>query len=335
MKKYFVHEVKKNAYVLGALVLVMIILYVTPLLISSPEELEHDTLHIGTLSAYAGILAVCVPVWLTQYKMKKRSIDLYYALPLTHTKILAVRYLLGLIAVFAPYTVAYWLGAFVVMAKINYAIYAVWYLPLYFSALIPIYIIYSISAFVYTRANRDIDGFMFLIFWFFALALVVFAFELLTRADNFYAQYFIPFEPLDVATDYFQGRIYYPEYEIYWSAGKKVCMALGFCITALLSAGATFGLFYTEKFAKAENAGQLSESWFGYKVMLPLYTVCLTSLCEADFYFSVFIFLLIATGMFFANVLYKRTIKIGKKQALIFALSLFAGIILSIINTVA
>lgn len=332
MKKYFLHELKRQFYPLIAITVVMILLHVTPLLISTSKSLETDYTHMGTLAAYVGLLAVGVPTALTQYKMKKRSTDLYYALPISHTKVLTARFLIGLILVYVPFTAAFWLGAFVVMARITDVVNAVWYIPMYFATLIPVYVIYSMTAFVYTRANRDFDGFMFILFWAFALTLVVTVLlSVFDKGDIFICTYFLPFRPLDISTSFFQHRLY----GLQWYAadgGEKVAMSLGFAITAALSAAATFGLFFTERRAKAENAGQLSESWFGYRVMLPLYTVCVLSLLDLKFWDTeIFLFIIFVTAAFFINVLYRRTFKIGKKQFIIFLVSVLAGIALSFI----
>lgn len=332
MKKYFLHELKRQFYPLIALTVVIVLLHVTPLLISNSKSLETNYSHMGTLAAYVGLLAVGVPTALTQYKMKKRSTDLYYALPISHTKVLTARFLIGLILVYVPFTAAYWLGAFVVMARIPEAVFAVWYIPMYFATLIPVYIIYSLTAFVYTRANRDFDGVMFILFWAFALTLVAAVLLSMFDKDDFFIyNYFMPFRPLDLSTSFFQHKLY----DLQWYAadgGEKVAMSLGFAVTAALSAAATFGLFFTERNAKAENAGQLSESWFGYRVMIPLYTVCVLSLLDLKFWDTeIFLFIIFVTAAFFINVLYRRTFRIGKKQFIIFLVSVLAGIVLSFI----
>lgn len=332
MKKYFNYELKKNLYVIGVITLVMTIIHVTPLLIMRPSEIDGSYFNIPMLSVCAGIVAVMVPMWLMEYKMKRRSVDLYYALPLSHTKIIAVKFLFGLIAVFTSYTVTFWLGALVMIAKINYAINAVWFIPFYFASLIPIYIIYSVSAFIYTRANRGIDGFMFLVFWFFALALVVYALQVSVNED-IYSSYFLPFKPLADVTFYFQSRIDNHHGSTIWRPDNVAAMSIGFVIFALMSIGSTLGLLFSERKAKAENVGQISDSWFGYKVMLPLYAVCLTSVCVLESYLSLFLIILIATVIFFVYVLYKRSIKIGKNQAIVFCVALLVGILLSVINT--
>lgn len=335
MKKYFKYELRKNAYTIGCITLVIALIYLTPLLTASKDYLIYSV-SLGEMSFIGGVLAVCLPIWLFVYRTKRRSVDMFYSLPLSHTKIFITRYLLGLVMLYVPYTVAYWLGALVVIGKINSQINAVWYIPQYFASLIPIYCLYAISAFAFTRANRAKDGAMFIIFWIFAAAMAVFVILYLFAdfTSFYYSNYFLPFSPLDTATSYFQLKL---------TDGKALldglidaepsyaAMAVGFSVTALTAIGSTVGIALTEKYAKAENAGQLSESWFGYRVMIPYYTVCILSLMPlGEPLFYIFIVLVIV-GAYLTTAAYRRTLKIGKKQTIILAASILAGMLLSLI----
>ena len=334
MKKYFLYELKKRAFVIGCITLIATVIYLTPILtLNAKTTVNTFDSYLWLMSTIGGLTAVCLPLWLFDYKMTKRGLDLYYSLPLSHTKILLVRFLIGLITLFFSYTVAYWLGAFVFMAKFFGQIDAVWYLPQYFATLIPIYCIFAMSSFIFTRANKFIDGIVFIIFWAFAAALVAYVFDIIINNVNVY--YYFPFSPLDAATTHFQEHLC-KELNIHSHSiltRSLVNMILGFILTALLSAGATAGLFLLEKRAKAENAGQISESWFGYKVMLPLYSSCLAfASCSELMAASLLFIVMIAVGSFAVTVLYRRTIKIGAKQTLIYCVSLAAGIALFFIT---
>lgn len=260
--------------------------------------------------------------------MKKRSVDLYYALPLTHTKILLVNFLVGIIELYFIYTVAYWLGAISVILNIKESIKPIYYIPQYFATLLPLYFIYAITSFIYTRANSAGDGFAFSILWFFAASLIMlFLVVILPSEPAFlYPGYYLPSAPLDAATTYFQYLIAGDS-----PGGPYTIFALpGFLYTALLAAGSTAGLFLTDKNTKAENAGQISDSWFGYKVMIPIYTVCLISM---TIYLGAvnFLTVLIIIAMFVLTATFKRSMKIGKTQSIIFIASVLAGIFIGCI----
>ena len=343
MKKYFLYELKKNAYTIGVIALVMTLIYILPMMGMLGFSWLFGYREAGTfvwlISLLAGFLAAGVPMRVFAYRTKRRSVDLYYSLPLSHTKILAVKFLIGLIAVFAPYTASYWIGASLdTIASGNP--YAVYYIPQFFASIIPIYIIYAISTFAFTRANSVRDGVLFVIFWAFVVALVMSVLEELTTRryyslDGSYHEYlytvsyinsyrYLPFSPLDFVTAHFQrlirggGTMKYD-----FETVSLVNLILGFTLTTLMAAGSTVGLFLLERRVKGENAGQISESPFGYKTMLPIYTVCLAGICD-----SVILYIMIAVGAYLLTASYRRTLKIGTRQAIILAASLVAGIIL-------
>lgn len=346
MKKYFLYELKKNAFAIGCLTLISVAVYATTVL-TSPYLLRGATeTYVWLISIIGGVLVAFVPAWMLNYKMKKRSVDLYYSLPLSHVKILTVRFLIGLIAVYVPYTAAYWLGAFAAMARTFSEMEAVFYIPQYFATLIPVYLIYAISSFVFTRANNILDGLTFILFWTFAAALVALVLEQLTAVTvvtgydeysgtvlhrtNYFVKpaLYFPFSLLDFITGHFEMHIagYMNIHAYPYETVDLVNGVIGFTITVLMAAGATAGLFFSERRAKAENAGQISESWFGYKTMIPLYTVCLEAVCS-----SYILVVIIAVCAFFLTVAYKRTFKIGKVQAIVLPASVIAGIILGVI----
>lgn len=334
MKKYILYELKKNSYAILSLTLIAIVVYMVPILATRqyPTVYSDDT-QLAVISVVGGLLAAIVPVWLLSYRMKKRSVDLYYSLPLSRTKILIVKVLVGLVAVFAPYTVAYWLGAAAFIARFSsFTIHPVYYIPQYFLSIPAIVCIYALAAFAFTRANTMLDGIVFILFWFVILALFCSVLDQLTRSiysdtikQYVEPQYYFPAAPLNYLTQHYSIRITddfaYPL--------DKVNAIVGFILTGLMSIGAGVGLILTERFSKAENAGQISESWFGYKVMIPAY--CSLVLCVCRIFISEMYILGIITVIcaFFLTVLYKRTVKIGTKWAVILIASVIAGIILS------
>lgn len=338
MKKYFIYELKKSLLPIGMFTVICSLIYLVSILTSNNLGHTPYSLQLSTVAVLGGVLAACVSVWVFSYKMKKRSVDLFFSLPLSHTKILAVKFLIGLIAVFAPYVISYWLGAFTVMAKVYNLINAEYYAAHFFASLIPIYMIYAIAAFAFTRANRLEDGIVFIIFWALALFAVVAALDLflenVCETYCIYNQYYMPFSALGTATDAFRNRIILDDFynsPYFYHNAESTNMIVGSVLNVLLAAGASAGIFLAEKRTKSENVSQISESWFGYKVMIPLFTVCLSPFMWE----TVITGVLLAIFAFLVNVIYKRTIKIGKWQAIIYAISLLAGLILYIICSTA
>lgn len=336
MKKYFLYELKKSAFPIGGITIILTLLYLAPLLAFDifVNGRSGTGLKLWEISALGGFWAAILPLWLFGYKMKKRSLDLFYALPLGHGKILSVKFLVGLVALFIPYTVAYWLGAFVVIAKVSLNISAIYYLPHFFASLLPIYAIYSLATFAFTRANRWIDGVFFVLFWAFvlstAIAFLSFIFSRLPT-KLFEPYYYLPFAPLDYVTTLFQRLIIGNTASDGLTAVQLGNMIAGFTLTALMASGATAFTLLNEKKAKAENAEQISDSPFGYKVMIPLYTVYLIAVTINLLLDILLLFILVLLGAYMLTALYRRTMKIGWIQAAILAGSVIAGAILSLL----
>ncbi|MDE6505608.1 MAG: hypothetical protein K2L42_07055, partial [Clostridia bacterium] len=343
MKKYFLYELRKSAPAIAFLTLAMTVWYLSQILFFAETSLNMFFANVVTVITFAGFVAALAPVKTFSYRTKKRSVDLFYALPLSHKKILAVKFLVGLVVIYLPYTVAFFIGSAATAATAHEAN-AAYCIPLYFASLIPIYIIYSISSFAFTRANKRNDGVLFIIFWFTAVPLVLQVLDRICGAcgepTTYFGSYIIdsgsyaPTSPLTIVTEYFGKLIFpstgelYPVFEAQNEAVRLANLIAGLTVNSLLSIGATVGLFLLEKKTRAENAEQISESLFGYKTMIPLITACALALCISRYtalnVVVVVIIVLVASAI---CMTYRRTVKIGWKQLIILGISIAVGII--------
>ncbi len=344
MKKYFLYELKNKTYVLACLAVVTTLIYSSVILSNKfygdSSQVSQFEVNLATVAFLSIALAVIAPMIQFNYRMTKRSTDLFYSLPLSHYKIFTVRYLVGLILVFAPYLAAYLTGALIMLIKTTDKIfYGVYYLPHFFSSLPAIFCIYTISAFAFTRANKFIDGAIFIIFWMFVWALIAEFFGKFIyydfdtyKASKVFSDYYMTFAPLGRLTDYFQARLVGVRFTstMYDDIAN---MAAAYTITGVTAVFATVWLFISEKYTQSENAGQISDSPFGYKVMIPLFTVLALSFCDLSRPENYIMVVMIIVGSLIANALYRRTLKLGMRQTLIFIGSVIVGIILAAIFT--
>lgn len=353
MKKYFVHLLKKNLLPLACFTLFCVIMYVINLLVEdysfwndAPKPQGLD-LGVGNLAICLGILSVFVPIAIFSYKMNRRSVDMYYSLPITKKKLLAVNFLVGLILVYVPYTFTYWLGFIILVANIK-RLYLIYFLYLYLASIIPAFILYAVTAFVYTRANTALDGILSVIGALFLLATAVSAvYQMFWRYSlhgDIQSDAFLPFSPLTQVIDSFRSSMTtgmvddkwftFTEWDLASATNRRqalsadVCMLVSCILWTLLAIGATVGLFMTEKNGKAENCGQISNSVFSYKAQIPAYTVLLTALILA-IGGGIVASLAVAFGVFVLSVIYKRSIKIGWKFAVVLIACFVVGILLS------
>lgn len=339
MRKYFLYELKKSGFTIACLAVICTIIYLIAILSTDVRDLGKSAgyTYLSVIAASGGILAFCIPFRQFEYKMKKRSADLFFALPLSHTKILTVKYLTGLIIVFAPYTAAYLIGALAMIMRVAYHTIYPEYYPLHFlSTIIPIYIIYAMSSFAYTRAGKASDGVLNAICWATVLSVITLVLDLLTRQQKMnydygypytinyiYPECYFNFMPLSTCTEYFAYLLVQQPAYMY---GDNINNAIGFTLTGLMGIGATVGLFLFERQAKFEDIEQVSKNPFGLMVMLPLFTVCISAMCVN----AIELFIIFAIAMYLVTAYYKRTLKIGKWQTVILAASLVVGLIIGV-----
>ena len=77
----------------------------------------------------------------------------------------------------------------------------------------------------------------------------------------------------------------------------------------------------------------MSDSPFGYKVMIPLFTALALSFCDLSEPETYIFVAMIIIGSLIATVLYRRTLKLGIRQTLILIGSVIAGIVFGAIIT--
>ena len=351
MRKYFVQLLKKNLLPLACLTLLCVIVYVVPIAAENYYYWNTYTTHVNLYYEYLavalGCLSVLIPIYLFSYKMNKRSVDMYYSLPISRTKILVANFLVGLIMLYVSYTIAYLLGFMVIAARVQH-LYLVYYLPLYFASLIPAFILYAVAAFVYTRANTVIDGIISVIGVLFLLTMLFSAYDTILRGYDVVSEVldgekFLPFGALLQANAYI-GRglttnkvgLWFSERRINHTGYRAELLSdiyelMGDILWLLLAVAATVALIVTEKNCKAENCGQTSESIFSFKVLIPAYTALLTILTlDNEEYTLLFVVLFAA---FVLSVIYKRKINIGWKFAVVLAACVMGAAVLYYVST--
>ncbi len=336
MKKYFLYRLKKSLPLFAVMATFAVVAYVIPLAVKdfSYWNLHYDEhiyveLYMGNILTVLGVSSFFAPFYFLYYKMNKRSVDMYYSLPISRRKLFFAQYSVGFICVAAAYTTGYLLGFLTALVKVRGLDY-IYYLWIYLASLVPAYILYSIVSFAVTRANTLWDAIIF-------AAAYCFAPTVLLCFLNRFVAHFQPLcfwlgEPL-VCVDYLTGGIFRfgPEMWRFSSVEAEIfevnlCDLCGCITAAALSVAATVAMFVSEKQVKTENCGQVSDDLLGYKILIPLYLICLSTVIN-DFW----VLCIVAFAAFVATVVWKRTVKIGYKSALIFTIYLVAAIAVSII----
>ncbi len=295
--------------------------------------------YTAEIIAFLIVASLVMPIWSMSYKMNARSCDIYYSLPISRRKLLAVNFFTGFATVIAAYTVAYLIGFFVILGKVEH-IHLAHYGWLYFALIVPSFISYATSAFFFTRANRAVDGAVFVVASQFIL--FVAAEFLHVAVINFGGKYgvingssYFGFSPYIWIYDSFVEYLVYGYEKI--TAQRLNNNIAGSVIVAAAAIAATAWLFVSEKRAKAENCERISDSIFGYKTLIPYFSVLLYlnyAFENAGSIVATFAVIFIAS--YAMSALYRRTLKIGKKSLAIIVGCLVAAVIAAlIINSTA
>ncbi len=284
MKKQILYEIRRN---LLPLVIFTAIAVVLALLICMVTQLEYTwqdppRLNNSCLTVFTVILCVLctvVPVMQFSYRMKMRSADLWYSLPISRKQLALVRTLGGLLLVLVPFTLSYWLGVAVIASRGAHFAY-VWYLPNYFVQFALGVGLFGVNAFIFTRANRLGDGVLFLIAWTCILPLFV-MFVCQHRLwdpyserfdwDDFFSCFFT-MSPLGWSAELFESLILRKGVS-FSSNGVGFMFLIALIVGVVEAAGAYAGLFLRADRDRAENADQPSSSWMGYRVLIPAYVM--------------------------------------------------------------
>ena len=332
MKKYLIYEIKKSIWPTIILTLIGALIYIPTLMMARfvPDLYNPPHPRLGTVSFVLCAFCILVPIYELSYQKKKRSIDQLYSLPIKRTTLITSKFVSGFTKIFIAYTFIFFLGLLVIISKEN-PFYLGYYFPFYFISVLLGLSLYAFISFIYSRANTIIDGIIFIFFYMFILLLIIRGIDQLyidmfrTYPNTSYENFF-PFSPMINLTEFYTmliryGGIVSPSVVIDW-----VCHLI-WTVIGILS---IIGLIFSTKIDKAERAEQISDSYFGYRVLIPLYLVLIIYVVQLEFYHSMIILtlaLLFGAGLTLF-IIYRRTFKLPWKYWIIFAGSIILGLFL-------
>ena len=350
MKKYFLYELKKARWQLIIITAIFTILCGTIAAVmpmqtkwTDYEGVVHANTNSPLLSVIAGIMTtMCfiAPVLVYSFKMNKRCVDCYYALPLKKSKLYLVKTIIGLMMVLVPFTVAFWVTFLIFLIRPNNPYEMGWFVPAYFGLIFFAICLYGYNAFAFTRANSTIDGIVFMIGYQSVIFLIVLLPFVWSGGELFKAQYLLDFIPE-------WGSIFFTLHMEGKVVGASVLNdygTVGFTMTAMtfilpaLRAVAGYGLmFVLLKYDKAEDSQQVSNSWFGYKTLIPIFAATIIGLIvgavlELSLSLAVVVFVMFAIAAFVLVIVWRRKFVFGKTGWIVYGVSLGAGLVLAVIT---
>lgn len=283
-------------------------------------DIRRSDLCLWVPSAILGVLAAVLPLLRLSAFKSRRNIDTLYSFPLSRRKMVAVQLGMGIGEMFCAFTLSYLYFIFLYKLKAG-AFHLFWLLPNYFAALVGGLILYFFVAFFFWQGNTVADGIVFAIGFAGAPALFVLDLSILFNSSLMSeAVWYLPFWHLNNTTGLFYYKAMQDSPEVmevmgeqlsnnayFWEldslANKFYMYIVWFFVACILAAM----LFYFAGRSKAEKAGDISDSFLGYRTLVPFYgySILLNS-TERAWEFSPIIYLLMIVGY----ILYRRGFKL-------------------------
>lgn len=331
--KFFCFEIKKHLWAFVVLVAVCTLPYIVEL---STMDFSYVYRHYQTgemftvlhssqigLALFAlGALCFLSPVLVYSFKMSKRGVDGYYSLPLKKEKLYLVKTMVGLLLVLIPFTVMYWSGFLTLLCRAENPYDMFWYLPAYFGSALLGICLFGLNAFLFTRGNSVADGIVFMLAYIpFFVMLYAYCIEAFNLSNYPSETGFFSFGSLVQFGTAMNDLIL--RYE------NVSLSPLTFVVMPILGVAGYALLFILLPYEKGENAEQVSDSWFGYKILIPVYTAILIALNDASY---IIFFCLIAMSAIIATVVYQRKFKFHLKWWGMIGGALMLGLFLGLIT---
>ena len=343
-KRYFTYRLKQS--VLRTVVFTVLALLMCLTAVNSSISSDYDFYKTASLESVAtvlGILCFLIPILELSGFKNRRNLDTLYFFPIRRERMALAHYLSGLVQILIVYTVSFVSLWLTLLVKTN--CFSLEYMPLYYVlSLLAGLVMYSIACFIFSEANTDADGILFIALWMFVAYIVMYTVRIYVIRELLRDTQFWPYEsiaewgplyaPINNLTVIFQDLVEANRQKDPYSytgsyAARYLSQAYMFAVWGVIGVAAAFGFFARFKRKDAHLAGEISSSIFGYKLLIPLYGYSLLLMYSDLDIMTIIVFALMLTGYFF----YRRSFKI-KKSDIIFIVCGIIPLILSImLNT--
>ena len=279
------------------------------------------------LSIILSIIVTILPVLEFAFKMKRRSVDLFYSLPIKRIKLYIVKYLLGIVE-FLILFIPQWLISFMRVATIpsvSTVFDMTYYIYFLLCAIGLGILIYTFETFFFTMGNTMVDGIIFMTLASCYLpTLMNVMYSLIMKADfsdrTFYMRFFFMYSPLfDVSGHFYSSMI-----------GKQYAQlnVLGLVLNISLAILASLAFFFinSEK-NNAEVVGDESDTIFGYKLFIPMYMVTSFKLISSSISA---LWVVIGIAGYLGYCIYRKSFRIKRNDIIALGVSVIIGVVIAI-----
>ena len=244
--------------------------------VNTSDVIKYCQSGLYMLATALCITASVVPLFELSGLKNRRNLDTLYFFPIKREKMAMVHFVSGFVQVLVIYTVTW--GASYLWLALNTDYFALVYMiPYYFLSLLLAFVIYSIYCFLFMQANTVADGVLFCALWIFLPCIVALSASWVFDskiADNL-AGWGIMYTPMNNLTVLFQDlvEINRPDY---WRRGVEEITDRWYMFFIWGAVGLAAANGYLISFVKkgAQQAGEISNSPFGYALLIPVYGYC-------------------------------------------------------------
>ena len=311
---------------------------------------RYQDVNISVLNTLAAIISTVIPILeLVPFK-NKRNMDTMLFLPIGRRKMAAVHFINGFIHVFLINFVCFLAAFFILIANSAIILYP-WSFPLLFAVnLLGSFIVYSVTAFIFDRANTTADGIVWLVIYSF-IGVFIFAagrsiYEDINRTvsypkkgDFLIESSMSPYSVLLFLGNSLHKNLFRLTYvrsgdsiEVIQSYRENVDSPEinGAILWSAIAIACAFGFIWLFKNKRPEEIGGISSSPFGYKVLLPVTAIAVINF-EADEIALIAIMLVV---MIVGYIIYRRSIRFKLWDYISMAIGLLVPLAIGIINSV-
>ena len=286
-KRYFLHRLRSTTF--RSIVLAVITAIVTFVGVSNTayfqygDEIVYRSSESGlAVSVYlALVILIVIPMLETAELKKQRSLDLLFAFPITKSQLAVAHYLSGLCQVIFLNAVSVAASVLAHMSK-GFGGLSFLVIPAVVCMLPVIICLYSVVVFLFSQGNTVGDGVVFTFgvplaiyntLWVIFKVLENFGEARIWLKQNFagYPKFCNFFEMLAIPASPFNSLMIGNEFrlELAWTPYVTV----RYIIWAIIGIACVLGFVYYTRTFRAEKAGDISDSVFGYKVLIPLFAM--------------------------------------------------------------
>lgn len=328
-KAYFKHSFLSEVKMMLFLFLIGFLFYPIVCLTSDFYQVTNISQNIEKISSsqvgmaitFLAIISYVVPVIKFQYLQKKNQIDCFYSLPIKRRNLTLINLLVGYLQIIIPYTLIYFLGMVITILKTDIFHY-IWYLPLYGISLILALGLFLFNSFIFTRGNSIIDGIIMMCLYSFVGFLTS---EMLNASadrsiiDEAYGITFSPFIEI--------GNYY--DYAIRYNKNSDNLNILSFIYPIILGIIGIVGMIIVPNTDKAERAEQITNSYWGYRVIIPFYFLSIGFVISASTTSFILFVSLLTIAYLIGEVIHYRRFKLPRKVFIVLGSCILALIIFS------